>query len=152
MVNSIKYDDKTKKKMAFYCMIVSIIYIGVGMVQFLGGILEIFAVKMFLPKLMPPDLFTGMALIVIGLVFAFGIKPLFNREDAGVSFIVGGSLLAIGFGILYLLIMISHGFMFLLQAEDFETWTFLDDLVPALWASTLTIPGFVIAWKIRNVK
>jgi hypothetical protein len=152
MVNTIAYNDETKTRMGIYCIILGALNIVIGLTQFIMGILEIFAIELLEIAFLPPDLFMGMCLAVIGTVFIFGVRPLLDKDDTGVSFLVGGSLIAIGFGILYLLIMISHSFMFLIQAEDFETWTFLVDIVPALWLSAFSIPGFIVAMKIRNVK
>jgi len=107
---------------------------------------------MLIIDIIKPDIFLGICMALIGAVFLVGVKPLFQNKDEGVSFLVGGSLLSIGYGIIYLLIMLAHGAMFLLGNEDFLTWNILSDFSPAIWYALLAIPGGIITWQIRNVK
>jgi len=151
-VSGIHYKDSTKKYMAIYCLILGVINIGIGMIQVIGDIMAIGGIDPRLPVIMPPDFFGGICLIVIGLVFLLGVPPLLNKDDKGVAFLVGGVILALMLGIIYLMVMGSDGIMYLIGSEDFETWVPLDDFVPALWVSFFSIPGAFVAWKIRNIK
>ena len=99
-----------------------------------------------------PDIFLGLILIIIGIVFLSGIKDLLQKKDEGISHLVVGSLLSIGFGVIYFLIFLAHGAMFLLGNEDFLTWNALSDFGPPIWLAFLSIPGGLIAWQIKDVK
>ena len=57
-----------------------------------------------------------------------------------------------GKGIIYFLILLAHGAMFLLGNEDFLAWKALTDFGPAIWLAFLSIPGGIIAWQIKDVK
>ncbi|MHA1382775.1 MAG: hypothetical protein ACTSR3_03355 [Candidatus Helarchaeota archaeon] len=99
-----------------------------------------------------PDIILGLILIIIGIVFFSGVNDLLKLKDIGVSHLVVGSLLSIGFGIIYFLIFIAHGFLFLLGNSDYYNWKAISDFGPAIWLAILSIPGGLIAWQIKDVK
>ncbi|MHA1856259.1 MAG: hypothetical protein ACTSYY_09440 [Promethearchaeota archaeon] len=150
--NGIHFTNSSKKLMAIYCIILGIINIGIGIFQIFYEILILIGINFKFPFFISPDLFSGICLVIIGTIFTMGINPLLNKEDKGVAFLIGGILLALIMGIIYLMIMGSDWIMFLIGNDDFQSWSPLDDFVPALWASIFSIPGASIAWKIRNIK
>ncbi len=152
MSNGIHFTNSSKRLMAIYCIILGIINIGIGIFQIFYEISIWMGINFEFPFFISPDLFSGICLVIIGTIFTMGIKPLLNKEDRGVAFLIGGILIALMIGAIYLMIMGSDWIMFLIGNEDFESWSPLDDFVPALWASIFSIPGVSIAWKIRNIK
>ncbi|MFX1451835.1 MAG: hypothetical protein ACFFCM_13385 [Promethearchaeota archaeon] len=99
-----------------------------------------------------PDIFLGIILSIIGLIFLSGVNDLFKKKDIGVSHLVVGSILSIGIGIIYFLILLAHGGMFLLGNEEYLSWKALNDFSPAIWLAFLSIPGGLIAWQIKDIK
>jgi len=148
----IQYKDSTKKYMAIYCLILGIINAVIGIIQVIGGIIALGGGYLGLPVVLPPDLFSGICLIIIGLVYLRGVQPLLSKNDKGVAFLVGGAIISLMLGFIYLMTMGADGIMYIIGSEDFESWTPLNDFVPALWVSIFSIPGAFIAWKIRNIK
>ena len=106
----------------------------------------------FIYDIIKPDIFLGLLLIIIGIVFLSGIRDLFRKRDEGVGHIVVGSMLSLGFGVIYFLIFLAHGAMFLLGNEEFLAWNPLSDFGPVIWLAFLSIPGGIIAWQIKDVK
>ena len=106
----------------------------------------------FIFDIIKPDIFLGIILSIIGIVFLSGVNDLFKKKDIGVSHLVVGSILSIGFGIIYFLIFLAHGGMFLLGNEEYLSWKVLYDFGPAIWFAFISIPGSLIANQIKNIK
>ncbi len=102
--------------------------------------------------ILKPDIFLGIIFIIIGVIFLSGVNDLFGKKDIGVSHLVVGSMLSLGFGIIYFLIFLAHGAMFLLGNDDYLSWKALYDFSPAIWLAFLSIPGGLIAWNIKDIK
>ncbi|MHA1380487.1 MAG: hypothetical protein ACTSRG_19145 [Candidatus Helarchaeota archaeon] len=102
--------------------------------------------------ILKPDIFLGLILAIIGIIFLSGVKDLLKLRDIGVSHLVVASLLSLGFGIIYFLIFLAHGALYLLGNPDYYSWIAISDFGPAIWLSILSIPGGIIAWQIKDVK
>jgi len=99
-----------------------------------------------------PDIIMGIILSIIGMIFLSGINDMLKNKDEGIGHLVVGSILALGFGVIYILIFFAHGAMFLLANEEYLTWNPISDFGPVIWYAFLAIPGFLIAVQIKDVK
>jgi hypothetical protein len=117
-----------------YALVLGILYLIVGLVEVFGG-----------ASFIPGDIFSGLALVVISVVYLYGIKGLWNANYGGLSFLLGGLLLSAAFGILYLLLMGADGLMYLLgEAEEFSA---LDDFRPGIWLFFISLPAVYFIGK-----
>ncbi len=109
-----------------------------------------------------PDIFGGAMLMVIGVIFLFGVRPQWRGAGEGASFLVVGTFLSAVFFAVYIAIMLSHAIGFAAfniapepYAEimaDWAEWTCMNDLQPGIWLFAFVIPGLQLAlrlWKAR---
>jgi hypothetical protein len=93
----------------------------------------------------PSDLFGGLALLVIGGVYLYGVRDLWNNRREGISFFIGGAMLSAIFGIIFLLIMGADGLMYLLgEAEEFSV---IAEFRPEIWLFFISLPAAYLVWK-----
>jgi len=85
------------KIMALYSMLAGIAY-------FIVAILEITGIDF---RYISHDIFGGIALIVIATIYFAGIKETLKKSYRGYSFILGGIILSLIFGVMHLLIYIA---------------------------------------------
>jgi hypothetical protein len=135
-----EYRDKM-----MFALVVGILYVIFGIIQFLGGLgLSAEWIDMLL---IPPDLFGGAIVVLIGAIFLYGVKELKNGIREGVSYVYVGILFSLGFFIVYLLIMGADAISaYGLGSEDFIDWTPLDDMRPAIYLGLLSLLGFLV-WR-----
>jgi hypothetical protein len=128
-----------------YVGLAGLLYTTIGVLEILsgfrvGGIIQFFAEMLRLVG----DPFNGFVLLVIGLVFLKGFSYISQGEREGVSYVVGGALLAstlLGF---YVLNAFSNGLGFLLGFEDWLEWTVLDDIKPGVILWLFTVPSILL--------
>lgn len=97
----------------------------------------------------PADLFGGLALLVIGGVYLYGVRDLWNNRREGISFLIGGVVLSAIFGIIFLLIMGANGLMYLLgEAEEFSI---IAEFRPEIWLFLMSLPAAYLVWKRRKL-
>lgn len=124
--------------------------------------------------------FSGAVLIIIGIVYARGVKGLLwpsNNEDRfdGMAFLLGGLILSAIFGGIYLVIMsanalgyglhwfehsifwldfavmVGESFTDWIIAEGLGYWMWIYDFRPAIWLFILAIPPLAyMAQKVRE--
>jgi hypothetical protein len=117
-----------------------LLYSVVGILEILSGFGILGAVQYFSDIFrLVGDPFNGFVLLVIGLVFLKGFSYVSQGDREGVSYVMGGALLAstlLGF---YVINAFSNGLGFILGFEDWLEWTILDDIKPGviLWISTI---------------
>ncbi|MCP8305073.1 MAG: hypothetical protein H3Z50_06390 [archaeon] len=96
-------------------------------------------------NLVPPDVFGGIMLIIIGAVYLIGVRQQARGDREGLSFLLVGSLLAAVFFGVFTAIMLANGLGYMFQFEDWLDWTWLDDLRPGIWLFPLALPGAYLA-------
>jgi hypothetical protein len=117
-----------------------LLYSVVGVLEILSGFGIAGAIQYFADIFqLVGDPFNGFVLLVIGLVFLKGFSYVSQGDREGISYVMGGALLAstlLGF---YVINAFSNGLGFLLGFEDWLEWTILDDIKPGviLWISTI---------------
>lgn len=128
------------QKMTF-TLIAGLLYVIFGILQFIAitGVVEI--------PLVPPNTIGVMVLLVIGAVFLEGYRELSEGNSEGVAYVHVGIMLSIAFGILYLLVLGADTFSaYILELEDFEEWTIMDDMRPEFYLGFLSLAGYFM-WK-----
>ncbi|HDQ06438.1 MAG TPA: hypothetical protein ENN36_06940 [Candidatus Bathyarchaeota archaeon] len=126
--------------------IFGILEILVGWGEFVGtGVSIIPPLEVAGVNVVPPDVFGGIMLIIIGAVYLTGVKQQAKGEREGLSFLLVGSLLAAIFFGVYVVIMLANGVGYIFQFEDWLEWIWLDDLRPGIWLFLLALPGAYLA-------
>jgi hypothetical protein len=134
-----------------YVGIVGLLYVLVGLIEVYTGFGVTIAALDPIANLfrVVGDPFNGFVLLVIGLVFMKGAGPASSGDREGISYVVGGAIMAsvlLGF---YVLNAFSNGLGFVLGFEDWLEWTILDDIKPGAILWIATIPSLLMA---RNPK
>ena len=141
-------------KIAVYSLVIGTLYAIFGVLEILVGWGDLIGTgDPLIPPLelagvnvVPADVFGGVMLIIIGVVYLTGIKLQTKGEREGLSFLFVGSLLALIFFAVYLAIMISNGIGYVFQFEDWLEWIWIDDLRPGIWLFLLASPGAYLAF------
>jgi hypothetical protein len=139
---------------AGYSFVIGILYAVFGFLEILVGWGDLIGTGVSLiPPLelagvnvVPPDVFGGIMLIIIGAVYLTGVKQQAKGNREGLSFLFVGSLIAAIFFSVYLVIMLANGVGYVFQFEDWLEWTWLDDLRPGIWLFLLALPGAYLAF------
>jgi len=138
---------------AVYSFVIGILYaifgileILVGWGDFVGtGVPIIQPIELAGVNVVPPDVFGGIMLIIIGAVYLTGVRQQAKAEREALSFLLVGSLLAAVFFVVYVVIMLANGVGYVFQFEDWLEWIWLDDLRPGIWLFLLALPGAYLA-------
>jgi hypothetical protein len=141
-------------KIAVYSSAIGILYAIFGMLEVLVGWGDLIGTGVpLIPPLeiagvnvVPPDFFGGIMLIIIGSVYVTGVKQQAKGEREGLSFLFVGSLIAVIFFAVYVVIMLANGVGYVFQFEDWLEWTWLDDLRPGIWLFLIALPGAYLAF------
>jgi hypothetical protein len=139
--------SKENKSKMIFGIIVGVLYLVFGFIQFFVGlsIRSELTDSLFIPN----DVIGGLILVLIGIVFLFGVKELNEGLDEGVAYIYVGILLALVFMIIYSLIIVANAInTYVLVNEDFSDWTPLDDMRPGIYLGVIPIIGILI-WRSR---
>jgi len=138
---------------AVYSFFIGILYaifgileILIGWGEFVGtGVPLIQSIELAGVNIVPPDVFGGIMLIIIGVVYLTGVGQQARVNREGLSFLLVGSLLAAIFFGVYMVIMLANSVGYVFQFEDWLEWVWLDDLRPGLWLFLLALPGAYLA-------
>lgn len=122
-----------KSKLYWYGMIFGMFYFFVGLIQLM------LALNVTIPHNeslnIPAAFLGGCSLLLIGTVYFFGVKALKYDNPLGVGYVYVASLLAITFGTIQLLILISNGInAVILEGSGFDPWP---DVIPALYLAII---------------
>ena len=111
---------KRRKIIAAYSFIAAILYLIFSIFEIIGYIYK--------------DIFGGLALLVISITFFAGIKETWNGDYKGLSFTLGGLILAAVFGIMYIFILIA----------DYLEWLIGNASMPTLIRPEILLFIFII--------
>lgn len=147
------FNKNVGTKIAAYSFVIGIIYAIFGFLEILIGWGDLIGtgVPLIQPielagiNVVPPDVFGGIMLIIIGAVYLTGVAQQARGEREGVSFLLVGSILAAVFFGVYTVIMLANGVGYMFQFEDWLEWTWLDNLRPGIWLFLLALPGAYLA-------
>ena len=152
------FEDKYSKEKRF-ALVIGSLYAAAGFVQFVlgtglagclaylghpGEALQNALFGLANALFIPPDVLGGLLLLVVGATFLSGAKELRMGIPEGVAYVYVGTLLSLTFAIVYLLTMSGNALeAFVLGCEDFEDWTFLSDMRPAIYLAVLALPAYL---------
>jgi hypothetical protein len=153
-----EFNKNVGTKVAVYSFAIGVLYAVFGILEILVGWGDLIGTGVSLiPTLeiagvnvVPPDVFGGIMLIIIGAVYLTGVNQQAKGEREGISFLLVGSLLAAIFFGVYMVIMLANGIGYLFQFEDWLEWIWLDDLRPGIWLFLLALPGTYLAFTKKN--
>ncbi|MCW4010744.1 MAG: hypothetical protein NWF05_09015 [Candidatus Bathyarchaeota archaeon] len=152
---------KIGRSIAAYSLIVGLFYLVFGLLELVNGLSQTFGLKWAItavnPAIVSPDIFSGVTLAIIGLIFLFGVRPQWMANKDAASYLAVGTLLATVFFAVYLAIMGSHAVgwgVYHIAPEpyadifaDWAEWIWLDDLRPGIWLFALAVPGLYYTLK-----
>ena len=144
-----EFNKKIGKIIATYSLIIGLAYAISGILEILIGWGDFIGTRVpLIPpielagiNLVLPDVFGGVMLIIIGIVYLTGVKKQAQGDREGLPFLLVGSLLAAVFFAMYMAIMLANGVGYAFQFEDWIEWRWLDDLRPGIWLFMLALPG-----------
>jgi hypothetical protein len=153
-VNKLGFNKNVGTKIAVYSAVIGILYAIFGILEILIGWGDFVGAESALISplevagitVVPSDLFGGIMLIIVGAVYLTGVKQQAKGEREGLSFLFVGSLLALIFFGVYMVIMLANGVGYVFQFEDWLEWIWLDDLRPGIWLFLLALPGTYLAF------
>ncbi len=117
------------------------------------GILQVLVSFGFIPPIIGfTDILGGFLLIIIAAVFLTGVRPLSKDDQEGYAFIAVGYILA---GILFALqvmVIITNALGWILQFEDWLSWSIFNDITPSLWLFVILMTGTGVIWVVSNLR
>lgn len=124
---------------AIYSTIIGLVYAIIGLLEILGelGLKTPFMERLFIP----PSIFGGFMLLIIGIVYLSGINLQSQGNREGLSYLAVGALLSAVFFGVYICIMGANAFGYAMRFEDWAEWTWLDDMMPGIWLFPLALPA-----------
>jgi hypothetical protein len=146
---------KTGKPIVAYSLGLGALYLVFGLLELIRGLSEAFTLEWAIMDvstvLVYPDIFSGITLSIIGLIFLFGVAPQWNAKKDASSYLAVGTLLAGVFFTVYLAIMVAHaigwGMYHVSPADyadifaDWAEWSWLDDLRAGIWMFAFALPA-----------
>ena len=140
----------------FLALLLGCSYVLIGIIQSASGIIRVLSGRPITSGLLysitealyiPHDVLSGFILILLGTVFIFGFLELRAGIAEGIAYVYVGSLLAIIFAGIYLLVTTGNVLeAYLLMSEDFIGWTPLDDLRPEIYLGLASLTAY-FGWK-----
>ena len=123
--------------------IVGLLYLIFGAIQIIVGFG--FDSELSEAIYIPKDIIGGFILMLIGIIFFFGVKELRAGIGEGVAYIYIGIFLALIFVVIYLLIIAANAIeAFVLVNEDYIGWSPVDDLKPGIYLGLLPFIGYIV--------
>jgi hypothetical protein len=151
-------NTKTGKQLSIYSLGIGAIYLVFGLLELTRGLSEAFSITWGISTvLVYPDMFSGVTLAIIGLIFLFGVKLQWNAGKDAASYLAVGSLLTTVFFAVYLSIMGAHALgsgIYQISAEpyadifaDWAEWNWIDDMRAGIWLFIFALPGVYYTLK-----
>jgi hypothetical protein len=155
-------NTQTGKQLSIYSLGIGALYLIFGLLEFLRGLSETFGIQSTLSEtsttLIYPDMFSGVTLTIIGLIFLFGVRSQWKDSKDFAPYLVVGVLLSAVFFAVYLVILGAHAvgsavFQFAPEAyadlfADWADWSWLNDMRPGIWLFAFALPGVFYTLKI----
>ena len=154
------------KPLAIYSICIGALYLVFGLLELARGLSEAFGTTWEVSTMIVyPDMFSGVTLSIVGLIFLFGVRLQWkNGKDAN-SYMVVGALLASVFFAVYVSIMAAHALgagIYYISSEpyadifaDWAEWTWMDDMRAGIWLYIFTLPAVystIKMWLTRKNK
>ncbi len=157
---------KTGKPLAVYSLGVGTLYLIFGLLELARGLSEAFGLEWVITELgtafVYPDIFSGVTLTIIGIVFLFGVMPQWKASKEANAYLVVGTFISAVFFAVYLAIMGAHALgsgVYHIAPEtyadifaDWADWTWIDDMRAGIWLFAFVLPGLYLTLKLWRVK
>jgi hypothetical protein len=151
-------NSKTGKQLALYSLGIGCLYLVFGLLELARGLSEAFSVTWEISTMLVyPDMFSGVTLAIIGLVFLFGVRMQWNAGKDAASYLAVGTLIAAVFFAVYLAIMGAHAIgagIYHISSEpyadifaDWADWTWTADMRAGIWMFPFVLPGVYYTLK-----
>jgi hypothetical protein len=149
------------KGIALYSLALGLLYSVFGFLELVVGLDQALGLGWIQwnisSSLIFPDMFGGCMLIIVGVIFLFGISSQWQNDQKGVSFLVVGTILAAVFFVAYAAILASHALgygiyqvapePYAASMEDWAEWIWSDDMRPGIWLFLCVLPGLYLTLK-----
>jgi riboflavin transporter FmnP len=159
-------NTKNTKQLAIYALCAGIPYLVFGLLEFARGLSEaIEATWEVSTMLVYPDMFSGITLAIVGVIFLFGVWTQHKTNKDTASYLAVGALLASVFFAVYLSILGAHALgagIYHISSEpyadifaDWAEWTWMDDMRAGIWLYVFALPSVyytVKMWITRKNK
>ncbi|MHA1637224.1 MAG: hypothetical protein ACTSUB_04335 [Candidatus Thorarchaeota archaeon] len=122
-----KGNNNTKGWPFILSLLIGFLYVGVGIISLSTGIGLIQPIPGF------GDLIGSIMVIIVGVVFLSGVKPLSKGDDDAYAFSIVGTGLAVLLFVLQIIIIGTNALGWGLGLEDWITWNIMDDITPSFW-------------------
>jgi hypothetical protein len=117
------------------------------------GILQVLVSFGFIPPIIGfTDILGGFLLIIIAAVFLTGVRPLSKDDQEGYAFIAVGYILAAILFALQVMVIITNALGWVLQFEDWLSWSIFNDITPSLWLFVILMTGTGVIWIVSNLR
>lgn len=154
-------NKKIGKQLSVYSLGIGLVYLVFGLLELIRGLSEAFSLEWAITDistaLVYPDMFSGITLTIIGLIFLFGIRPQWKASKDAASYLAVGTLLATVFFAVYLAIMGAHAIgagVYHVVPEayadifaDWADWTWINDMRAGIWMFAFVLPGAYYTMK-----
>ena len=157
---------QNSKPIAIYSIGIGALYLVFGVLELARGLSEAFgATWEICTMLVYPDMFSGVTLSIVGLIFLFGVPLQWKNGKDAKSYLAVGALLATVFFSVYVSIMAAHALgagIYHISSEpyadifvDWAEWTWMDDMRGGIWIYAFVLPAVyssVKMWLTRKNK
>ena len=122
-----KGDTNTKSWPFVLSLFIGVLYFGAGIISLSIGIGLIQPIPGF------GDLIGSIMIIIVGIVYLSGVKPLSKGDEGAYAFSIVATGLAVLLFILQIIIIGTNALGWGLGLEDWITWNIMDDITPSFW-------------------
>jgi len=147
------------KPLAIYSLGIGALYLIFGLLELARGLSEAFgAAWETSTMLVYPDMFSGVTLAIVGLIFLFGVQVQWKKGKDANSYLAVGALLASVFFAVYVSIMAAHALgagIYHISSEpyaeifgDWAEWMWSDDMRAGIWLYVFALPAVYSTLKL----
>jgi len=114
-------------------LVIGLLYFGVGIISLISGIGIIQPIPFF------GDIINAFMIMIVGIVYLTGAKPLMKGDREAFAFAIVGSALAAVLFILQAIVIGTNFLGWILQLNDWIDWNPINDIVPSLWLFVIVL-------------
>jgi len=114
-------------------LVIGLLYLVVGIISLISGIGIIQSLPFF------GDFINAFMIIIVGIVYLTGAKPLMKGDREAFAFAIVGSALAAVLFILQAIVIGTNFLGWILQLNDWIDWNPINDIVPSLWLFVIVL-------------
>ena len=114
-------------------LVIGLLYFGVGIISLISEIGIIKSIPFF------GDIINAFMIIIVGIVYLTGAKPLMKGDREAFAFSIVGSALAVVLFILQAIVIGTNFLGWILQLNGWIDWNPMNDIVPSLWLFVIVL-------------